>query len=201
EQKSLTEADVRELHKVILVEPYEVAARTPDDRSTKRTIQPGQYKTVPNHVETKTGEMHFFATPEETPAKMADLMAWYRHELEKDDLHPLILAATFHYQFVTIHPFDDGNGRMARLLMNLIFMQMGFPPVIVRTEEKNNYLFALEQADEGDLEPFIVHIGTELLSSLDLLLRGAKGGNVEESSNLGKKLALLEKKIEGNETE
>ncbi|MCP4419906.1 MAG: Fic family protein, partial [Chloroflexi bacterium] len=149
EQKSLTEADVRELHKVILVEPYEVAARTPDGRSTKRTIQPGQYKTVPNHVETSTGEMHFYASPEETPAKMADLMAWYQQEMEKDELHPLILAATFHYQFVTIHPFDDGNGRMARLLMNLIFMQMGFPPVIVRTEEKNNYLFALEQADEG----------------------------------------------------
>ena len=195
-EEPLTEADVRELHKVILVEPYQVEARTPDGHPTKRTIHPGQYKTMPNHVETSTGEVHYYATPEETPAKMADLMAWYRREMDKSDLHPLILAATFHYQFVVIHPFDDGNGRMARLLMNLIFMQAGFPPVIVRTEDKNNYLLALEQADTGDLEPFIVHIGNELLNSLNLFLRGAKGEIVEEDDDIRKKLDLLERKIE-----
>jgi len=198
-EELLTEADVRELHKVILVEPYQVEARTPDGQPTKRTIHPGQYKTMPNHVETSTGETHHYATPEETPAKMADLMAWYRRAVDIGDLHPLILAATFHYQFVTIHPFDDGNGRMARLLMNLIFMQAGFPPVIIHTEDKNNYLLALEQADTGDLEPFIVHIGNELLNSLDLFLRGAKGEDIEELGDLDKKLALLEKKLEGQE--
>lgn len=195
-EEPLTEADVRELHKVILVEPYQVDARTPDGQLTKRTIQPGQYKTMPNHVETSTGEIHYYAIPEETPAKMADLMAWYRREVDKGELHPLILAATFHYQFVVIHPFDDGNGRMARLLMNLIFMQAGFPPVIVRTEDKNNYLLALEQADTGDLEPFIVHIGNELLNSLNLFLRGAKGEDIEEFEDLDKKIAILEKKLD-----
>ncbi len=196
QEEPLTEADVRELHKVILVEPYQIDARTSDDHPTKRTIQPGQYKTMPNHVETSTGEIHYYATPEETPAKMADLMAWYRREMDKGELHPLILAAAFHYQFVVIHPFDDGNGRMARLLMNLIFMQAGYPPVIIRTEDKNSYLLALEQADTGDLEPFIVHIGNELLNSLDLFLRGAKGEDIEERGDLDKKLALLEKKLE-----
>ena len=195
-QERLTEADVRELHKVILVEPYEVETRSPDGHPAKRTIQPGQYKTVPIHVETSTGEIHYYATPEETPAKMADLMAWYRRELDKGELHPLILAATFHYQFVTIHPFDDGNGRMARLLMNLIFMQTGFPPVIVRTEDKNNYLLALEQADEGDLESFILIIGDELLRSSKLFLRGALGEPIEEISDLDKKLTILQKKID-----
>lgn len=198
-EEPLTEADVRELHKVILVEPYQVDARTPDGQPTKRTIHPGQYKTMPNHVETSTGEIHYYATPEDTPAKMADLMAWYRREVDKGELHPLILAATFHYQFVVIHPFDDGNGRMARLLMNLIFMQAGFPPVIIRTEDKNNYLLALEQADTGDLEPFIVHIGNELLNSLNLFLRGAKGEDIEEIEDLDKKLALLEKRLEAQE--
>jgi hypothetical protein len=190
---------VRELHKVTLVEPYQVDARTPDGQPTKRTIQPGQYKTMPNHVGTSTGEIHYYATPEETPAKMAELMAWYRREMDKGELHPLILAATFHYQFVVIHPFDDGNGRMARLLMNLIFMQAGFPPVIIHAEDKNNYLLALEQADTGDLEPFIVHIGNELINSLDLFLRGAKGEDVEEIGDLDKKLTLLEKKLEAQE--
>jgi Fic family protein len=200
-EEPLSEADVRELHKVILVEPYQVEARTPDGQPTKRTIQPGQYKTMPNHVETSTGEIHYYATPEETPAKMADLMAWYRREVAKDELHPLILAATFHYQFVMIHPFDDGNGRMARLLMNLIFLQAGYPPVITRTEDKNNYLLALEQADTGDLEPFIVHIGNELINSLNLFLRGAKGEDIEEIGDFDKKVALLNKRIEAHEAE
>ena len=201
QEEPLTEADLRELHRVILVEPYQVEARTSDGQPTKRTIQPGQYKTMPNHVETSTGEIHYYATPEETPAKMADLMGWYRREMDKGELHPLILAATFHYQFVAIHPFDDGNGRMARLLMNLIFMQAGYSPAIIHTEDKNNYLLALEQADTGDLEPFIVQIGNELLNSLNLFLRGAKGEDIDEVEDFDKKVALLNKRIEAHEAE
>lgn len=146
QQNPLTEADIRELHKMILVEPYEVDAVTADGRPTKRPVTPGQYKSAPNHVITSTGEMHHYATPENTPAKMGDLMAWFHREADKAELHPLILAATFHYQFVVIHPFDDGNGRMARLLMNLIFMQYGYPPVIIPLDKKGEYLLALETA-------------------------------------------------------
>ncbi|MCA9924677.1 MAG: Fic family protein, partial [Anaerolineales bacterium] len=196
-QEPLTEAAVRELHKIILVEPYEMDALTQDGRFTKRRIIPGQYKSMPNHVRTSTGEVHYYAGPEETPAKMADLMAWYQRTLDKGDLHPLILAATFHYQFVMIHPFDDGNGRMARLLMNLLLMQAGFPPVIIPLDTKNEYLLALEQADaDNDLEPFIAIIGHSLLNSLDLYLRGASGDELEEISDLDKKIAILETQIE-----
>jgi len=199
QEQRLTEAALRELHKILLVRPYETDALTPDGRPTKKKVQLGQYKKTPNHVRTSTGENHYYATPEETTVKMADLMAWYRQELDKREMHPLILAAMFHFRFVEIHPFDDGNGRMARLLMNLIFMQAGFPPVIVCTEDKNNYLLALEQADTGDLEPFIVHIGNELLNSLNLFLRGAKGEDIDEAEDFDKKLALLEKRLEGLE--
>lgn len=195
-QQPLTEADVREFHKVILVEPYDVDAKTPDGYLTKRRIQPGQYKTMPNHVETSTGEIHYYATPEETPAKMAELMAWYRQEVVEGETHPLIIAATFHYQFVAIHPFDDGNGRMARLLMNLILMQAGYPPVIVRTDMKGNYLLALEKVDaDGDLEPFIILVGDALIYSMRLYLRGAKGDSLEDETNLDEKVARLKKKI------
>ncbi len=198
----LTEAVIRELHKMILVEPHEVNAMTADGRATRRRVVPGQYKTTPNHVVTSTGEMHYYATPEETPAKMGDLMAWYRRETDKADLHPLVLAATFHYQFVTIHPFDDGNGRMARLLMNLIFMQYGYPPAIIPTNQKEAYLLALEIADaDNNLHPFIEHVGKALLHSLDLFLRGARGESIDELNDLDKRLAILQKKIEAQEEE
>jgi len=196
QQMPLTEASVRELHKIILVEPYDVDAVTQDGRRTKRRITPGQYKSMPNHVETSTGEMHYYASPEATPAKMADLMAWYRRQSDKEELHPLILAATFHYQFITIHPFDDGNGRMARLLMNLIGMQAGFPPIIIPLDIKNEYLLALEQADEdNELTPFIILIGQMLLESLNLFVRGASGERIEELEDIDKKLDLLQRKL------
>ena len=83
---------------------------------------------MPNHVKTPTGEIHYYATPEETPAKMEELMNWLRGHQEKHDLHPIIVAAIFHHRFVSIHPFDDGNGRMSRLLMNLLLLQDGYPP-------------------------------------------------------------------------
>jgi len=118
----LTEAVIRELHRILMVEAYDVDAITPDGRPTRRRIAVGQYKTAPNHVRTTTGETHFYATPQETPALMGELLAWYRREAKVGELHPLVLAATFHYRFVAIHPFDDGNGRMARLLTNLILM-------------------------------------------------------------------------------
>ena len=197
QQKPLTEADLRELHKIILVEPYETRALTTDGLATRRTIRPGQYKTMPNHVRTVTGRIHYYATPEETPAMMADLMAWYRRQQAESTLHPLVLAATFHYRFVAIHPFDDGNGRMARLLMNLILMQGGYPPAIVHINTKQDYLLALAQADEDDnLEPFITFIGQALIRSLDIYLRGAKGENISELSDIDKKIKLLEYKIE-----
>jgi Fic family protein len=200
QQQLLTEAAVRELHKMILVEPYKVDAVTGDGRPTKRRVIPGQYKTAPNHVLTSTGEMHYYATPEETPAKMGNLIAWYRRETDKAELHPLILAATFHYQFVAIHPFDDGNGRMARLLMNLIFLQYGYPPVIIPTDKKGEYLLALETADaENNLDPFVIHICESLLHSLDLFLRGARGERIDELDDLDKKLAILQKKLEVND--
>jgi Fic family protein len=201
-QEPLTEAVIRELHKIILVEPYDIDVVTLEGRPTKKRIQPGQYKTQPNHVRTSTGAIHYYATPEETPANMAGLVAWYRREKDNGNLHPLVLAATFHYEFVTIHPFDDGNGRMARLLLNLILMQAGYPPLVVRLEQKGEYLLALEQADaDNDLEPFIRLMGQALLDSLKLVISGAAGKPIEEQAGLDEKITLLQQKLKAaNET-
>lgn len=191
----LTEAAMRELHRILLVEPYEVDAITPDGRPTRRRISIGQYKTAPNHVRTSTGEMHFYATPEETPAMMGDLMVWYRQEILAGDLHPLVMAATFHYRFVAIHPFDDGNGRMARLLMNLILMQRGYVPVVVRLESRTDYLLALENADAGELVGFVELVGDALLRSLELYLRAARHESLEPPGEFEGKVVRLREQL------
>ncbi len=197
QKATLSEAVIRELHKILLVEPYKVPAITPSGEKTERWISIGDYKKHPNHVETRTGEIHYYATPEETPAKMGDLMQWYRKN--EDSLHPVNLAAIFHYEFVAIHPFDDGNGRMARLLMNLILMQKGYIPVVVKLDHKADYLLALEKADAGELEDFIHLIAEELIQSMELYLRGARGESIEEDTDFNKKIELLERRLKVNE--
>jgi Fic family protein len=193
----LTESFIRELHTLLLQKSYEVDAITPDGKPTKRRIEIGQYKSAPNHVLTKTGEIFRFATPEETPAKMHDLMEWFREKQANSDTEPVLLAAEFHYRFIRIHPFDDGNGRTARLLMNFILMQYGYPPVIIKTEDKQNYFNVLRLADAGNIEPFVNYIAENLSRSLEIMIKGAKGESIEEPDDLDKEIALLEQKLKG----
>jgi Fic family protein len=201
QERPLTETFIRELHKIILKESYEVDAITPDGKPTKRTISIGQYKTTPNHVLTQTGEIFYFATPEETPAKMNDLMEWYKENKDNADFHPVLFATEFHYRFIRIHPFDDGNGRIARLLMNFILMQKGYPPAIIKTEDKVNYFNALQQADAGQLDFFFNYVCIQVNNSLELMLKGAKGESIDEPDDLDKKLALLKQEVAAEDEE
>jgi len=194
--RPLTEYEIKSLHQIILGEPYQIPAQTAEGLPTQRWVMPGKYKSQPNHVRTATGETFYFASPEDTPAEMERLMAWYNEAIADQDLPPLITAATFHYKFIRIHPFDDGNGRIARILMNLILMKRGFPPVIIRTDDKENYYRALRQADGDDLEAFIVYVGEQLVRSLEIYLKGARGKGIEEQDDIDKKIALFKAELE-----
>jgi Fic family protein len=194
-ERPLTESFIRELHEIILKQPYQVDAVTPDGKPTKKWVSVGKYKTVPNHVKTKTGEMFYFASPEETPAKMDDLMKWFSEEIKNGEIHTVILATEFHYRFIRIHPFDDGNGRIARLLMNFVLMLKGYPPAIIKTEEKNDYYNALEQADAGNIDFFFNFICDHVNNSLELMLKAARGGEIEDADDLDKKLQLLKLRL------
>lgn len=193
----LTENFIRELHTLLLKEPYYVDAMTADGKPTRKLINVGQYKSSPNHVHTKTGEMFYFATPEETPAKMGDLMVWYNEKISDKDFNPILLAAEFHYKFILIHPFDDGNGRTARILMNFILMKYGFPPVIIKTDDKTNYFAALQLADTGNIEAFVEYIAKNLNRSLEIMIAGANGESIEEPDDIDKEIALLERRLAG----
>lgn len=191
----LTEVFIRQLHTLLLKESSYRDAQTPDGKPTRRKIEVGKYKTQPNHVLTVTGETFYFASPEETPAKMQELVEWFRKEKVKPDVNPIILAALFHYKFIRIHPFDDGNGRVARILMNFILIQFGYPPVVIKTEDKENYYAVLRLADADELEPFINYIVTNLIRSLEIMIKGAKGAEIEEPEDFDKELALLRQKV------
>lgn len=195
-ERPLTESFIKELHKLILVRPYWADAMTPSGQPTRREIKVGQYKSQPNSVRLQNGEMFHYASPEETPSQMGDLIQWYRDELEKQELHPVALAALLHYKFVRIHPFDDGNGRMSRLLMNYVLYVHGLPPVIVKSADKKNYLFALNKADSGDIDAFVEYVGEQMLWSLEISAKAGKGEDIEEKEDLYKEIEIWKKGIE-----
>nr|CAD7576635.1 unnamed protein product [Timema californicum] len=100
---------------------------------------------------------------------MEEFSAWLNSE-QALRLHPIRYAALAHYKLVHIHPFSDGNGRTARLLMNTILMQAGFPPVIILKQDRHKYYEHLNHANQGDVRPFVRFIAECTEKTLDLFL-------------------------------
>jgi len=198
-ERYITESDIRELNKILLVRTFYKEAITQHGIKTNKKIIPGEYKSLPNHVQLSNGEIFHYAEPEEVPAKMKELLDWYRKDTK--DLHPIEVAAILHHRFVLIHPFDDGNGRVARLVMNYELLKHGYPPVIIKSKDKSNYLRALSKADANDIQSFIDYIGQQLIWSMELSLKAAKGETIEEEEDWKKELKLLKQRAKGNESD
>ncbi len=193
DDRELNEVFIRNLHRILLKEPYEKEAETPEGQRVVRIISIGDYKTAPNNVRTSTGETYYFTPPDQVKSAMGDLIDWYRTN-EREGEHPIIIAATFHYRFVRIHPFDDGNGRMARLLMNMILIKHGYTVSLIRQENRNDYINHLERADwTEDLTEFISYIANSCEYPLDLHLRAARGKSIEGMDDLDKEIALFKR--------
>ena len=143
----LTQNFILQLHKTLLREDYTVYRELPGGQQTSYVIHAGRYKTRPNSVITRYGDRFEYAAPEETAALMADLVDWYNKEESKGKLSPIELAALFHYRYIRIHPFEDGNGRIARLIVNYILARHDYPMIVIRSRDKKKYLEALHQAD------------------------------------------------------
>ncbi|OYU79944.1 MAG: cell filamentation protein Fic [Flavobacterium sp. BFFFF1] len=194
-ERPLTEQDIRDLNKVLLVRPFWKEAITPDGQDTRRLIKVGEYKEQPNSVRLANGEIFNYASPAETPALMQELIEWFRGEEEA--VHAVTLAALLHYKFVRIHPFDDGNGRVSRLLMNYVLLKYGYPPVIIKSKDKVNYLRVLRLADVGDYAPFIAYIAEQLQWSLNMALKAARNEDLAEDDDLDKEISLFKKELTG----
>lgn len=115
------------------------------------------------------GATHTPPAPYLIQEEMDRLMHWY--EKEVDSLHPVARGAMLHAIFVGIHPFIDGNGRTSRLLLNLELMKEGYPPIIIRVENRLAYYAALDKSiAQKDFTDFIQLVSDEVERSLDLYL-------------------------------
>ena len=193
--EQLNQVFIRNLHRVLLKEPYQTTAETPDGRLVQRAISVGDYKTMPNNVRTSTGETYYFTPPEQVAPAMSDLIDWYRAK-ESEGEHPIVIAATFHYRFVRIHPFDDGNGRIARLLMNMILIKHGYTVAIIPQDGRDEYIDSLERVDKTeDLTGFINYVASCCEYSLRLHIRAARGEPIDDMEDIDKEIALFKRSL------
>jgi Fic family protein len=154
----LTEHVIKSVHQLVL--------KNIDDENA------GRYRTINVRISGSRHEPPDYTT---VPEQMEQLTEWYHQTGKK--LHPIELAATFHFQFVHIHPFTDGNGRTARLLMNLLLMGAGYPPAIVKADSalRLKYYETLELASmEGRIEPFTELIAGYVQESLRKYIHAVK---------------------------
>jgi Fic family protein len=184
--KLLSEVFIRELNKIILVRDF---YKTSHDGEYRYKINVGTYKTRPNSVITSTGEIFDYASPEDTPSLMSDLIQWYRKEEKQKKIKIEELAAMFHYRYIRIHPFEDGNGRIARLIVNYILLRHGYPMIVIRTDDREKYLKTLHNCDlltgkipsDGakaaleQVKPLTDYLADILELKLETLIKFAKG--------------------------
>ncbi|MEA2054762.1 MAG: Fic family protein [Candidatus Thermoplasmatota archaeon] len=111
-------------------------------------------------------------------SKIIGLMDEYISAIKASKIHPVKAAVFAHYEFVKIHPFTDGNGRLARLLMNLYLMNHGYPPTVLHQGDRKKYYETLHKADTGNIEPFANFIGKAIKEYLISFL-SAFGGEYE----------------------
>src|SRR5579875_2690136 len=148
----ISEREIRSVHGLLMrgIVPDAGAYRT-DDRAVRGAefVPPPPYEVGP------------------MMKKLADFV-----NCNPDELTPVELAAQAHYDLAWIHPFSDGNGRTARLVMNFILLRNGYPFTIVRDVERKTYLGALRRMDtEGDIEPFTTYVARCVEQTLDMFLQ------------------------------
>lgn len=105
----------------------------------------------------------------EVPKMMQSLVRWI--ETSRRKLHPIVLSSIVHHRMVSIHPFFDGNGRTARIVMNIFLMQAGYPLVIVLKNDRKKYYSVLDKADKGDYIPLVRFVAQNVERSLNIYLQ------------------------------
>jgi Fic family protein len=126
---------------------------------------------------------------------MDEFLSWVTNE---NKMHAIELAAEVHYRFVTIHPFTDGNGRTGRLLMNMILMMKGYPPAIIRKNDRLAYIKSLEKpqlvnGEEDSKNDYFKLITAAVDRSLDIYLKAIEGKESEPESEKLLKIGELAK--------
>jgi len=188
---NISESRIREIHRGIMYE---------EDAEKQKQI--GQWKNTDNYLYNAQGERFDFISHLDVKDHIHRLVNWVNTEKEKiaynkkDAIHPIILAFKFHIDYLTIHPFYDGNGRTARILSNLILISYGYPPLYINANEKQAYHSYLTdiQSYGGGPDLFYEFMAGRLLRSIQIITDAIEGKNIEDDDDFIKEIQLLKTK-------
>ncbi|MDR0484236.1 MAG: Fic family protein [Alphaproteobacteria bacterium] len=121
-----------------------------------------------------------FPFPNDLPKLMAEFNNWFVEKQKIGIMHPVELASKAHFELVNIHPFIDGNGRTSRLLMNMVLLKNKYPPIMIKVEEKLEYINALNETRDNKTNAFDKFIYKKMDERLDSLLELSKDFEVEK---------------------
>jgi Fic family protein len=162
--QSISEENIKELHRELMKDPAQWG--------DYGNYSPGQYKSLENMTVRATGKVHHYLPPNQVDQAMQELISRTNESLrnsdtEECDKHTLTIATYFHQQFLNrIHPFSDGNGRIARIFMNIILLQKGYSPIFIKEINKDDYLKCFELSD-NDIHPMVDFMADRLMESLE----------------------------------
>jgi Fic family protein len=177
----VTQVWMRRLHEEVTAAQETYVVHTPVGPQ-EQPLPKGEYKKFPNHVRGVDGRIHAYAPVEQTQSEMERLI----HEVSKPgfaDAHPILQASYLHYVLTVIHPFADGNGRVARAAASAYTYRAASVPLVVQAHEKDRYLADLARADEGDRTAFVEFIAAASRSGLEMMaesLETAQGPQPEQ---------------------
>lgn len=154
QKRRLSTSYVKELHSVLLAHQETASARDVFGRRVEMPLTRGEYKQRPNNPVRPDGGVHEYCPPEQVASEMDRLLAMHLEHADRG-VPPEVEAAWLHHRFTQIHPFQDGNGRVARSLATLVMIRAGWFPLVVTDAGRAEYIDALELADAGDLGPLV----------------------------------------------
>lgn len=161
----ISESWIRKLHEVICQPQDTYRVLTPQGWQDQ-PLPKGEYKRQPNHPFTLSGTLHSYAPVDATPAEMHSFVS----QLQTDAFgaaHPVLQAAYAHYSLVAIHPFADGNGRVARALASVFLYRAASLPLVIYADQRDRYLDALRAADDRHLQPYAAFVYQRALGAID----------------------------------
>ena len=155
QHRDLSTSYIKELHQALTRHQDTVQAVNGLGRLVEVRLLRGEWKKQPNNPTRPNGEVHQYCPPEHVAAEMDRLIEMHKRHKEQG-VPPEVEAAWLHHRFTQIHPFQDGNGRIARALASLVFLRAGWFPLVIHRDDREAYITALETADSGDLSALLL---------------------------------------------
>jgi len=152
QSRPLSKSVIHELHRILMAHQHFTTAKDQFGNRIDISLQKVVYKTQPNNPERPDGSIHGYCPPIHVESEMDTLLALLNRY---DDRDPVIVAAWFHHRFAQIHPYQDGNGRLARVLTTMILLKRGLLPLVVDRDLRGEYISALEDADAENLQTLV----------------------------------------------